>query len=306
MMKETVGRLADQSAVRQLRLDDVILTYVVDGAMAVSPDWFFPAIPAQYWADQPDTLNSQRQLAMSTGGLLVQRANHTLMIDAGMGELSVKSAPHMVDCGEFVNVLKALGVSPDDVDTLVFTHLHLDHVGWAFVPAADGSRTKTFPNANYIVSDLEWQPFVRGERPVGAPPHDTFVEPLTGVRHLIDDGDGVAPGVMAIVTPGHSAGHTSYVVTSATGRRLVAFGDVFHTPTQLAHPDWASAPDTDAVGALEARARIVDELTRPNTFGFGVHFGDQPFGQVTRRSDGKPYWAPTPSTEIMPAPRSGQ
>jgi glyoxylase-like metal-dependent hydrolase (beta-lactamase superfamily II) len=102
--------------------------------------------------------------------------------------------------------------------------------------------------------------------------------------------------VVAVVTPGHSAGHTSYIVTTCTGKRLVAFGDIFHTPIQLTHPDWLSIPDVDSDGLLQARARIVDELTQPNTFGFGVHFGDQPFGLVTRRPDGKPQWVPTLST----------
>jgi glyoxylase-like metal-dependent hydrolase (beta-lactamase superfamily II) len=68
--------------------------------------------------------------------------------------------------------------------------------------------------------------------------------------------------VVAVVTPGHSAGHTSYIVTTCTGKRLVAFGDIFHTPIQLTHPDWLSIPDVDSDGVLQARARIVDELTQ--------------------------------------------
>jgi glyoxylase-like metal-dependent hydrolase (beta-lactamase superfamily II) len=302
-MMESIGGLGDQSAVRRLTLDDTIFTYVVDGATTVSTEAFFPAIPVVHWATHPEALDFHRRVAMSTGGLLVERAGAKLMVDAGYGELSEDTALSTVDCGEFLTVLSALGVDPGEIDILAFTHLHADHTGWAFTRAEDGYLSKTFPDARYVLSDLEWQPFLAGERPMGAPPHDTLVEPLAVVRTLIRDGQEVAPGVVAVVTPGHSAGHTSYIVTTSAGKRLVAFGDIFHTPIQITHPDWLSRPDIDSDRVLHARARIVDELSQANTFGFGIHFGDQPFGRVTRRPDGKAQWMPTPSTELLPAPR---
>jgi glyoxylase-like metal-dependent hydrolase (beta-lactamase superfamily II) len=302
-MTQSIGRLGDQSAVRRLTLDDTIFTYVVDGATTVSTEAFFPGVPIEYWATHPGALDSRERVAMSTDGLLVERAGSKLMVDAGYGELHEDSALSGVNCGEFLGVLSTLGINPGEIDTHALTHLHVDHTGWAFTRTEGGYLSKTFPDARYLLSDLEWRPFLNGERPVGAPPHDTLVEPLAGVRTLIQDGEEVAPGVVAVVTPGHSAGHTSYIVTTCTGKRLVAFGDIFHTPIQLTHPGWLSIPDVDSDGVLQARARIVDELTQPNTFGFGVHFGDQPFGLVTRRPDGKPQWVPTLSTELLPAPR---
>jgi len=75
---------------------------------------------------------------------------------------------------------------------------------------------------------------------MGAPPHHTLVEPLAWVITLVQDGEEIAPGVVAVVTPGHSAGHTSYVVMTDAGKRLIAFGDIFHTPVQITHPEWSS------------------------------------------------------------------
>ena len=69
-------------------------------------------------------------------------------------------------------------------------------------------------------------------------------------------------------------GHISYVITSASGERLIAFGDAFHSPAQLAHPEWLSAADLNASAVMTARRQLLDELLQPNTFGFGVHFGD--------------------------------
>jgi len=302
-MTESIGRLGDQSAVRRFALDDTIFTYVVDGATTVDTEAFFPTIPNRYWATHPEALESGDRVAMSTGGLLVERAGSKLMIDAGYGELSEDTAMSAVNCGEFLTVLSALGVNPGDIGTLAFTHLHADHTGWAFSRTEDGYLSKTFPAARYVLSDLEWRPFLNGERPMGAPPHHTLVEPLAWVITLVQDGEEIAPGVVAVVTPGHSAGHTSYVVMTDAGKRLIAFGDIFHTPVQITHPEWSSIPDVNSDGALQARAHIADELTQPNTFGFGIHFGDQPFGRVTRRPDGKPQWVPTRSTELLPIPR---
>jgi hypothetical protein len=75
-----------------------------------------------------------------------------------------------------------------------------------------------------------------------------------------------------------------------------------HIPAELAHSRWASAPDTDAEGVANARARILDELERPSTIGFGIHFGDQPFGKITRNAAGEPVWTPVAAPAVLPAP----
>jgi glyoxylase-like metal-dependent hydrolase (beta-lactamase superfamily II) len=119
---------------------------------------------------------------------------------------------------------------------------------------------------------------------------------------LVGDDDEILPGVRAVITPGHSPGHTSYVITSSAGRRLVAFGDVFHIPEQLAHCEWLSAVDTDGDGVREARGRLLAELSQPNTVGFGCHFGDQAFGEVTIDESGRPVWQPVLTTLLSPSP----
>ena len=125
----------------------------------------------------------------------------------------------------------------------------------------------------------------------------------TNVR-LIGDGDEVAPGVTAVVTPGHTAGHTSYLVTTSRGNRLVAFGDCFHTPAELRHPGWPSAPDVDPSAVVGARRRILSELGAANTVGFAVHFGDQPFGTVAGGGTDPLTWQSLPTAVLLAPPRS--
>jgi glyoxylase-like metal-dependent hydrolase (beta-lactamase superfamily II) len=302
----TIGQLNEQASVRRVQMDDVTFTFVTDGAMSMAPRMFVPVIPPAYWDEHPHQLDRYGQVAMSAGGLLVERGRHRLLIDAGFGNSTEQAPFGRINCGAFLDVLKRIGLHPTDIDAFALTHIHADHTGWAFVESASGRREPTFPNAPYFVAALEWEPLRRGERPLGVPGDAEFIQPMIELANvqLIGDGDEVAPGVTAAVTPGHSAGHTSFVVTTSKGNRLVAFGDCFHTPAQLGHPDWPSAPDVDPAAVVGARRRILSELGPANTVGFAVHFGDQPFGTVTSGGSEALTWQPLPTTVLLPPPRS--
>jgi glyoxylase-like metal-dependent hydrolase (beta-lactamase superfamily II) len=306
MTKRTMGQLNEQASVRRFQMDDVTFTFVVDGAMSMAPQMFLEAVPTAYWDEHPDELDRHGRVAMSAGGLLVERGNHRLLIDAGLGPGTASTPYGQINSGALLDVLLHLGLRGIDVDVFALTHLHVDHTGWAFIESVSGRREPTFPHAPYVVATLEWESLERGERSPGVPGEVEFVEPMrehTNLR-LVCDGDEVAPGVTAVVTPGHSAGHTSYVVTTSTGNRLVAFGDCFHTPAQLRHPDWPSAPDVDPSAVGGARRRILSELYAPNTVGFAVHFGDQPFGRVAIGGTEPVTWDPLPTTVLLAPPRT--
>jgi glyoxylase-like metal-dependent hydrolase (beta-lactamase superfamily II) len=296
------GLLGEQSAVRTMDLDDVRLTYAVDGAMGLIPQVFFPHLPAGYWTGHRDALSAQGQIAMSVGGLLVERDGRRLLIDAGLGVQRGQNPLGTVNSGALPDTLAALGCDLAAIEAVAFTHLHVDHTGWAFTKHQDGTYSKTFPAARYLVAAAEWAPYGRGESlPAAAPA--AVLEQLAATRTLVADGEEVFPGVRTVVTPGHSPGHTSYIITSSTGKRLIALGDAFHIPVQLGHPEWPSMPDIDADAVLAARGKLIQELEQPDTLGFACHFGDQAFGRVTRTGIGVPDWEPVPATAIMPAPR---
>ncbi|MFI9379814.1 MBL fold metallo-hydrolase [Kutzneria sp. NPDC052558] len=296
-----LGLLNDQSAVRRIQLGDVRLTYVVDGAMALVASAFLPAVPGEYWREHPEAVDAGGRIAMSAGGLLVERDGRKLLVDAGLGpyqgDMSVGEEPFgTADSGSMLDVLAEVGVAPEDIDAVAFTHLHVDHVGWAF---RDGS--KVFPNARYLVATEEWAPHEHGIAVPGVIAEMT-VAPMRGNHELIREGEEVWPGVHAVVTPGHTPGHSSFVIDSGAGR-IVAFGDAFHAPAQIAHPEWGSLPDTDTDGVLKARVRLLGELERPGTLGFGIHFGDQAFGRVARDEAGVATWQPVETEHVRATPR---
>jgi glyoxylase-like metal-dependent hydrolase (beta-lactamase superfamily II) len=297
------GLLTDQSAVRVLELGDVRLTYVVDGAMELTTDGFFPDVPAEHWAAHPETLTASGRVAMTAGGLLVERDGRKLLIDAGLGEVQADVGFGFMHSGSMLETLAALGHDPADIEVLAFTHLHVDHTGWGFVRDEGEAPRKTFPNARYLLADEEWGPYLRGEVGMGAPSREEFIEPLAAEHTLITGGDEIFPGVHALVTPGHSPGHTSYLVSADDGSRILVFGDGFHMPAQIVHPDWPSGPDVDHHAVGVARERLLAELETPGTLGFAFHFGDQAFGRVTRDESGGRAWTPVPSEVLFDSPR---
>ncbi|MGW2544333.1 MBL fold metallo-hydrolase [Kitasatospora sp. NPDC001574] len=299
-----LGALNEQSAVRSFTLGDTRITYVVDGAMELDPAGFLPAVPPAYWRDHPEALTPRTgRIAASAGGVLVERGRRRLLIDAGLGANVLSPALGRSRGGALLDTLRALRVAPESVDTVAFTHLHTDHTGLGFRPGGrDHVLRKAFPNADYRVAGAEWGPFWRGEITVGAPSWDTFMVPMSRVLRPFDDGAEIWPGVTALITPGHSPGHTSYVVTASAGRRLVVFGDAFHTPAQISHPEWPSGPDTDTAAVLRARRTLLDRLRAPGSYGFAFHFGDQPFGRVLPDRTGTLRWHPVPTRPLLPAP----
>jgi glyoxylase-like metal-dependent hydrolase (beta-lactamase superfamily II) len=295
----SIGRPGDPAAVRSLTFDDVAATYVVDGIITMPPATFFPDIPSGYWSARPELCTASGELVMSAGGLLVERDGETLLIDAGVGAMTEAFAFGRVDCGSLLDVLDTLGRRLEDIDVVAFTHLHFDHAGWAY---ANGD--KTFPNARYVVAAKEWAPYASGDYRADSTTPRHVISQLIADRsavELIDDGDEIATGVRAVVTPGHTPGHTSYVITSRDGQRVVVLGDAFHSTAQLAHPEWLSVADSNARGVVTARRRLLAELAAAGTLGFGFHFGDQPFGRVIASVTGEPVWEPV-ATSVLAAP----
>jgi glyoxylase-like metal-dependent hydrolase (beta-lactamase superfamily II) len=293
----TIGRPGDPAAVREFALDDVVVTYVVDGVVTARPERLFVDAPADAWAR---LCNPAGDMLMSCGGLLVQIGGRTLLIDAGVGVMSSSFAFGRVDSGAMLDVLAELAVTPGDVDVLAFTHLHFDHAGWAFTQG-----TRTFPNARYALAAQEWAAHAGGLDDEAVATSRRVIDEFRSDRdeiELFDDGEEVVPGVRALVTAGHTPGHTAYEITSQTGRRLIAFGDAFHSQAQVAHPDWMSSFDSDWPGLMVARRRLLARLSEPHTVAFGGHFGDQPFGRVEVDAIGQARWEPIPSVVLAPAP----
>jgi glyoxylase-like metal-dependent hydrolase (beta-lactamase superfamily II) len=281
-------RLRRPSGVRSLRLGDLKISYVPDGAVLLKPRGWLPAATERDWQEHVDHLNDTGHLVAGIGALLVEHGGRTLLIDAGFGPRAVPEDPGhplvgAIHGGALLDNLGRLGRTPGEIQAVAFTHLHADHLGWA---CAD---PPVFTEATFLVVEQEWaHRHLAGEHGVT----DAMLSALTPRLRLVRDAEEIFPGVRVRLTLGHTAGHTAFVISSG-GRRLLAFGDALHSPVQVRHPGWSAGPDHDPVQSALHRHRLVAELQRPDTLGFGVHFADVVFGRV-RRDSGGTTWQPQP------------
>ncbi|NUW45273.1 MBL fold metallo-hydrolase [Nonomuraea rhodomycinica] len=281
------ARLSREPRVRSIELDDLTITYVPDGAVRLKPGGWLPAATAADWAEHRDHLDDDGFLVAGIGGLLVERGDRALLIDTGFGPESHPDDPAnpllgRLYGGELLDSLRRLGRTPERIEAVAITHLHPDHLGWAW-SAAPGETAPPFAHAAHLVAAPEWE-----GRDLDAEPRLAVMEPR--VRTVVD-GEEIFPGVRASFAAGHTVGHTTYTITGG-GRRLIAFGDALHAPIQVTHPEWSCGIDHDPVASAEHRRRLVEELSCPGTIGYGGHFADVVFGRAEPQPDGRFTWIP--------------
>ncbi|OLT36286.1 hypothetical protein BJF79_06665 [Actinomadura sp. CNU-125] len=256
-----MSRWNTEAGIRTTEVGELRVSYVPDGVGRLRSRGWFPGTTDDDWARHPDVLDESDALVASMGGLLVEHGDRALLIDAGFGTVSQADDPanaHVgaITTGSFLDNLAALGRTPDQVEAVAYTHLHPDHIGWS----------DRF--ARHLVAAPEWDHRHGGE-----------LDAIADRVETIGDGDEIFPGVRVLATPGHTPGHTAYVLESR-GERLIALGDSFHSPVQIEHPGWRVALDADQEAGIEARRRLVDELDDRRTRAFGIHFADVQFGRV--------------------------
>ena len=182
---------------------------------------------------------------------------------------------HLVG-GQLPAGLRALDVSAADITDVICSHFHADHVGWLF----DTSARPTFPRATIWFGSADWRHFVAGTGDMLTHIREGFRSPaLTSRLRPIDQDTAVAPGITALLAPGHTPGHLCLVISSGQQRALL-LGDAITCPLQLDEPAWHSIGDVDPAMADRTRRRMWRELEGEHTIGTGAHFPELQFGRI--------------------------
>ncbi|MFC5720602.1 MBL fold metallo-hydrolase [Streptomyces gamaensis] len=272
------ARLRRPSGIRSLRLGETKVTYVPDGATQLSARGWLPDSTEEFWAAHAEYVDADGWLAAGVGSLLVEHGDRALLIDAGFGPQHWPAEPGKpygeIHGGRLLDNLASLGHPADRIETVAFTHLHLDHTGWA--------SEEHFPAAAFLFGETEWE---QREAALATGTTEQKLAEIAPRVRTVAEGEEFFPGVTVLPTPGHTPGHTAYVITGG-GRRLIAFGDAMHTPVQVTRPEWPSAVDHDGAQAAVHRGHLVEELRKPGTIGFGNHFADVVFGRVETDGNG--------------------
>lgn len=227
------------------------------------------------------------ELRMPVQALLVEADGVKIVVDTCIGNAR-NFGPNMGQFNfletPFLDHLVACNFAPDNVDYVICTHLHLDHVGWNTM-LVDEQWIPTFPNARYVFSAADVDHWSKHESV--ANPFSVSVEPLlaAGLVDAVEPEHHVCASVSLVSTPGHTPGHVSVKLSSA-GEVAYVTGDMLHSPIQFAHPEWRSIADTDPDEAVRSRQWLVREVAGTPTRVIGTHFAAPTVGYVARAGEG--------------------
>jgi glyoxylase-like metal-dependent hydrolase (beta-lactamase superfamily II) len=223
----------------------------------------------------PHFATEEGRLKMSIHSLVVETPSHRIVVDTGLGnDKEGRNVPTWNNRKTpFLETMAQAGFPPDSIDTVLCTHLHVDHVGWN-TRLADGKWVPTFANARYVFGRTEYEHWRdHSHEPAQAAVFNDSVKPImdAGKAELIPSDHKLYDEITMIPTPGHSPGHMSIHITS-DGEEGLLSGDVAHHPCQMAHLDWSSTADSDPLQSAATRRHLFSRFANTQTLVIGGHF----------------------------------
>lgn len=236
---------------------------------------------------RPDFVTDEGRMKLSIHALLVKSKGLTIIVDTCCGNSKERpGAKAFANLDTpFLQDLTSAGFHPNDIDIVMSTHLHVDHVGWN-TQLVDGEWIPTFPNAKYLFVKEEFDYWQNEPQDYG-PVFDDSVRPIVeaGLAEMVSDTHQLTSEVWLESTSGHTPGHVSVCIESV-GERALITGDMTHHPIQFAHPDLASSADW---------RQDISSATRKDAYGrwsdgrlvIGTHFAGRTAGFIVK--DGETY-----------------
>lgn len=252
--------------------DYEIATVLDSPAPLRDPAIIFPSVPPAAWDPYRSfALDPDGKWPLDWRGHLI-RATYgegpVILVDAGMG---TDVNEHTGEPGQLLHNLAALGVEPGDIDVLVTTHCHGDHVGWNVAYQVGGDTPSlTFPNATHWIASRDWEHYLKPEN--ANPAFDKSVKPLEalGALKLIEGVEQIAPGVATLPTNGHTPGHQCVLIESG-GQTAVITGDLFHSVAQVTEQDWCPIFDVDTAMSTHSRRSLLSRAMAEEWIVFSGH-----------------------------------
>jgi glyoxylase-like metal-dependent hydrolase (beta-lactamase superfamily II) len=241
--------------------------------------WLFPK-----FADKNGRLKALVQ------SFLIQSNGKNILIDTCNG--NGKTRPTCPTWGtlntNFLEKLKPLGLSKNDIDFVVNTHLHFDHVGWN-TQKKNEKWVPTFPNAKYFFVETEyhyWKTKPDKEAKDDILSFEDSVDPIVkaGLAKLVKSDFRIDENIKLVPTPGHTPGHISIMIESSSNKALIS-ADFMHHPCQFEHPEWTMPADAMPETALKTRKKMFKMLANSNILFIGTHFANPVAGKLTSSND---------------------
>jgi glyoxylase-like metal-dependent hydrolase (beta-lactamase superfamily II) len=291
--------MADTAAVAETRsflrwqIGEVSVTRVPEVEMRVPIEQFIPDGTPETLARHPwlfpDFATPEGILRLSIHGLAIEAPGLRVLVDPCFGEGKTIPAYDMVLDGQndFLAGLASIGFTRENVDVVLCTHLHIDHVGWNTM-RDDGRWVPTFPNARYLFGRVEYefwsQSGAHQDLHTGAVVMRESVVPVVeaGLATFVETDHRLSPELRLVPSIGHSPGHASLMIESR-GESAVITGDMMHHPCQIPHADWGMPFDADPQQTVATRKRLLAEWEASGILVIGTHFAAPTAGHIASK-----------------------
>ncbi|HEY1720364.1 MAG TPA: MBL fold metallo-hydrolase [Magnetospirillaceae bacterium] len=277
------------------QLDDMVIHQIVERqASSTHALDYLPGLTPEILAENrswlaPHALDTEDKLVMCFQSYIVQTPYHTVLVDSCIG--NDKDRPnrqdwHMKTDDTYMQGLAAIGIALDEIDFVLCTHLHADHVGWN-TRLLDGRWVPTFPNARYIFAAREYAYWLEQHGKAAVPPMVDSVLPVVaaGRADLVSASHVLNDHIRLMATPGHTPDH--FAIRLGRGKdHAVMAGDLIHSPLQARYPELSMWADFDAEQAKRTRRQFLETYCDTETLCCTAHFPSPSSGHVIRWDDG--------------------
>ena len=289
---------AQAASIYRTKIGSLELTVLNDGA---------GAIPTKFYSGDPAGASKLLDAAFTPGeaapttfnAWLVNTGDKLVLVDTGY---STAIGPY---AGRLQQALAAAGVDPATIDAVVVTHVHPDHCNGLLTP----DKKVAFPNATVHVNDVEAKWWLEGD--VKIPEGKPFFKDLfeggraafkpymdAGKVQMFKDGTELAPGITAVMAPGHTVGHTMVRMSSGNAQLLMWTDIVHSTALQFPEPERSIAYDIDPPQAVATRKKVMDMAATDKLLIAGTHIGFPGIGHVAKAGSGYAF-VPTPWSVVL-------
>lgn len=253
----------------QVDCGDYVLYVIEDGYYFRDPTTYYPEATDHDWRFH--RRNEEGKARLNFGCSLITDGEQTIMVDAGVGE----NSPEGMVTGLMPAAVDALGIARDSVQTVIYTHMHYDHIG-----GSQQAGELVFPNARHVFHPREWEHWKNVHNDFGTAAR-RIMGPLfdAGVVDFVEGTHEVLPGITAFESFGHTPGHVSVSIRSGSSATLVG-GDISNHPFQVEHPHWSLPVDNDYEMAGTTRDAIFDEIKDTGTTFIASHYPMPGVGRI--------------------------
>ncbi len=214
--------------------------------------------------------------------LVVNTGKYRVLVDTGADGLGPNT-------GKLLQNLQAAGIAREDIDTVILTHGHPDHIGGN----TDSEGKLTFPDARYVMWKGEWDFWTSGQAETKLDEHvrerqlkfaRKNLPPIQGQLELVDHETEIVPGIQAVAAPGHTPGQMALAISSR-GKQLLCVSDVVLHPIHLEQPEWCAGTDFSPQQVVATRRRLLKRAATENALVLAFHFPFPGLGHVSQRGD---------------------